>query len=256
MVTIGVQPSTAHRPNSPDTSHSKLHNSRIIESLDNLDSILSNLESKFDTHSTLESVQGATTVTSDTDRDQLFYHIRPNSETSPNSDDELDLTNMASDLQTTTDKLNSTFEQFFSRQRSDEFNSTIKDEVRESLIKQFRQFGLKVLTQTFVVRTFQNGRSHKLRGVNLIGVLEGRTRRQKSNQPHHRRNSPFGEDKVTVIGAHYDTVEYCPGVDDNGSGSVAVLELARLTALRSPIDQTIIFVLFDLEEYVSTVSPR
>lgn len=34
--------------------------------------------------------------------------------------------------------------------------------------------------------------------------------------------------EVVVVGAHYDSVMNCPGANDNGSGTAAVLELARL----------------------------
>ncbi|HET8646621.1 MAG TPA: M28 family peptidase [Vicinamibacteria bacterium] len=33
--------------------------------------------------------------------------------------------------------------------------------------------------------------------------------------------------EVVVVGAHYDTVQGCPGADDNGSGVAALLEIAR-----------------------------
>lgn len=35
-------------------------------------------------------------------------------------------------------------------------------------------------------------------------------------------------DEILVIGAHYDTVDQTPGANDNGSGTVALLALARL----------------------------
>ncbi len=45
------------------------------------------------------------------------------------------------------------------------------------------------------------------------------------------------------------------GVDDNGSGSAAVLEIARLlTKHKCYFNRTIIFTLFDLEEEVSKFS--
>lgn len=166
-----------------------------------------------------------------TQHDQLFYAS----------------TNIASSLTgdhpTTVDTLNRTFQAFFTQQRSDEYNSTIKLQTREQLIKHFAAIGLKVFTQTFVVRTsspMSGGRVVKVSGVNVIGVLEGNLRKKKSPN-----------DAITVLGGHYDTVELCPGVDDNGSGSVAVMELARLAATRPSIDDTLIFVLFDLEEWVN-----
>ena len=55
-------------------------------------------------------------------------------------------------------------------------------------------------------------------------------------------------DGVLVIGAHYDTVAGTPGADDNASGVAALLELARLTA-SNPMDRTVHFVAFSLEEF-------
>lgn len=51
-----------------------------------------------------------------------------------------------------------------------------------------------------------------------------------------------------IFGAHRDAVTSSPGADDNGSGTIAVLEIARV--LRNiPTDMTIIFALYDAEEY-------
>lgn len=47
-------------------------------------------------------------------------------------------------------------------------------------------------------------------GVNIIGILPG-TRYQKAG------------DEIVLVGAHYDTVFNSNGVNDNGSGMVALL---------------------------------
>jgi acetylornithine deacetylase/succinyl-diaminopimelate desuccinylase-like protein len=47
--------------------------------------------------------------------------------------------------------------------------------------------------------------------------------------------------EIVVIGAHYDTVDDCPGADDNTSGVAALLELARLLKDSRPA-RTIRFV--------------
>lgn len=52
---------------------------------------------------------------------------------------------------------------------------------------------------------------------------------------------------ILVVGAHYDTVAYCPGANDNGSGVAVLLELARLLAQSLP-DRTIRLVFFANEE--------
>jgi hypothetical protein len=54
---------------------------------------------------------------------------------------------------------------------------------------------------------------------------------------------------TVVIGAHYDSAGDAPGANDNGSGTAAVLELARLLGdLRGQIDARIRLVLFVNEE--------
>jgi len=57
-----------------------------------------------------------------------------------------------------------------------------------------------------------------------------------------------------IVGAHRDardtypvTGQFSPGADDNGSGTVAVLEMARILA-NVETDMTIVFALFDAEE--------
>ncbi|MBN1930266.1 MAG: M28 family peptidase [Desulfobacterales bacterium] len=50
-----------------------------------------------------------------------------------------------------------------------------------------------------------------------------------------------------VIGAHIDTVSLCPGADDNGSGSSAIMEAARVLA-GSELPMRVDFVFFTLEE--------
>ncbi|MFW9817389.1 MAG: M28 family metallopeptidase, partial [Candidatus Thorarchaeota archaeon] len=56
--------------------------------------------------------------------------------------------------------------------------------------------------------------------------------------PHHH----------IIIGAHRDTEPGCPGADDNGSGTAAVLEVARSMA-DIETRTTVVFALFDAEEY-------
>ena len=59
-----------------------------------------------------------------------------------------------------------------------------------------------------------------------------------------------GEDPdgpVVLVGAHYDSVRWSPGADDNGSGTAIVLELARRLAGRSlPAEVRLLW--FDMEE--------
>ncbi|UCD65064.1 MAG: M28 family peptidase [Candidatus Zixiibacteriota bacterium] len=50
-----------------------------------------------------------------------------------------------------------------------------------------------------------------------------------------------------VIGAHFDAVANSPGADDNGSGTAAVLEMARVLK-DVDVPRTLVFVAFDGEE--------
>jgi Zn-dependent M28 family amino/carboxypeptidase len=54
-------------------------------------------------------------------------------------------------------------------------------------------------------------------------------------------------DESLVIGAHYDTVEACPGANDNATGVAALLDLARRFSTR-PMARTVRFVAFVNEE--------
>jgi len=54
-------------------------------------------------------------------------------------------------------------------------------------------------------------------------------------------------DRQIIIGAHYDGVPSCPASDDNGSGTAAVLEMARVLH-NLETDVTFIFISFDSEE--------
>lgn len=62
-------------------------------------------------------------------------------------------------------------------------------------------------------------------------------------------------EKVVVIGAHYDSVNWqdgtsaiSPGADDNASGSAGVLEAARVLSQGGPYEHTLRFVWFSGEE--------
>ncbi len=75
------------------------------------------------------------------------------------------------------------------------------------------------------------------KGYNVVGVKEGK----------------FGASSdVWIVGAHYDSYDYdntgtAPGANDNGTGMVAVLEMARVINTRES-DATILFCLWDGEE--------
>lgn len=92
------------------------------------------------------------------------------------------------------------------------------DRIEEKMIS----IGCKVNRQTFKYM----GNSYH----NIIGELKGKK-----------------DSEIIVLGAHYDTVPYTPGADDNASGIAGLLELARLSTIETP-SKTIYFVAFTLEE--------
>ena len=111
--------------------------------------------------------------------------------------------------------------------------------VADSLRQLFAASGLFAEEQTFAYAGGYTGR-------NVLGTLPGTS----------------AAAKVVVADAHYDSVSNAPGADDNGSGTVGVMELARLLS-RYPAKKSLRFIGFDLEEagligstrYVSTGIP-
>ena len=86
-------------------------------------------------------------------------------------------------------------------------------------------------------------RERRLTSVNVIGVLRG--------------SDPTLANEVVVVGAHFDHVGIQPavngdtianGADDDGSGTVAVMEAARIIAAGPRPKRTIIFAAFTGEE--------
>ncbi|MBI4864797.1 MAG: Zn-dependent exopeptidase M28 [Candidatus Riflebacteria bacterium] len=95
-------------------------------------------------------------------------------------------------------------------------------------LAQFKSFGLTARIDPY------SSRGKQL--PNVVAELKG------SSRP----------DEIFVVGAHLDSIGYdsatlAPGADDNGSGSAAVLEMARVLAGRAPA-ATIRFVLWSGEE--------
>ena len=120
-----------------------------------------------------------------------------------------------------------TYMDMFSEPRS---NTAEKDPVRHKVISIFKKFGLETVEQEFDYF----GRT----GINLIGIRAGKNRGVSGKT-----------DNIIVVASHWDTVSRAPGVDDNGSGSVAVVEVARiLHESKADLDHTVIFVCNDLEE--------
>ncbi|XP_032776935.2 uncharacterized protein LOC116915901 [Daphnia magna] len=129
----------------------------------------------------------------------------------------------------------------FSTERNFLNNETIRANVVQYLTQKMRSFGLVTGNQIFHPIEFaalfpEGGEEDVPTGTNVIGILPGELWGTK-------------EDEVLVIGAHWDTVPFSGGMDDNGSGVTAVLEVARaMTEGGCRPKHSIIFVAFDLEE--------
>ena len=102
----------------------------------------------------------------------------------------------------------------------------------EFAIGKFREFDL---TEAYLMRmeTARNEATGTITNANsgiAVGVLRGRTNR------------------IIVIGGHIDSASpLIPGANDNGSGSAAVIELARVL-VKERLQSTVVFCLFGGEE--------
>ncbi|XP_060603516.1 uncharacterized protein YfbL-like isoform X2 [Ruditapes philippinarum] len=132
------------------------------------------------------------------------------------------------------DYLRSTITKHFSENRHHEINNTNKVASKEFIYNEFKRFGLETSYHNFSYPDIS-----KVPFANVVGILKG---------------TNFGKvnDKIIGLGAHFDTVQHTKGVDDNGAGVAAMLEVAKqLTGQNKQgvtRKNTIIFVSFDLEE--------
>uniref|UniRef100_T1JSU4 Peptidase M28 domain-containing protein n=1 Tax=Tetranychus urticae TaxID=32264 RepID=T1JSU4_TETUR len=125
----------------------------------------------------------------------------------------------------------------FSSPRNSFANETAKQIVRKFIIDKFVKLRLETWTHKFNATEMKFLNLPVIEGMNIIALLPGSSR-------------ATDQESLILIGAHYDTVLLSPGVNDNGSGVVALLEVARmLTAHQCHLKSTIIFAAFDLEEY-------
>ncbi|RWS20262.1 hypothetical protein B4U80_07411, partial [Leptotrombidium deliense] len=100
------------------------------------------------------------------------------------------------------------------------------------MVEIFKLYCDDIITQSFKMNVLEE----TFEGINLIGIKHGK----------HRGTS---SDKLIIVAAHYDTVKESPGVEDNGSGVSAMLELLRVFSSRvNYSSNTVMFVAFDLEE--------
>lgn len=97
------------------------------------------------------------------------------------------------------------------------------NETRDSIQSLFNEQGMYMEKQSFPY----SGTT----GQNLIGSIAGTDSAQQ----------------VVIVDAHYDSVANAPGADDNGSGTVGVMEIARLLS-KYPSRKTQRYIGFDFEE--------
>ncbi|MCJ7458519.1 MAG: M28 family peptidase [candidate division Zixibacteria bacterium] len=110
---------------------------------------------------------------------------------------------------------------------------------RHWLYSKFKEFGIDSVY--FYPFTAWDGyiRGNWMQDSNVVAVIPGTA----------------APDKVIVVGGHYDSVNWgmwnfndpAPGADDNGSGTAATLEIARILA-HHPLSKTVIFMPFAAEE--------
>ena len=132
-----------------------------------------------------------------------------------------------------TEMMRKHFSELFMHTRHDEVSTRLKNLTRHGIIDRLSHYTLETTTQEFFAKAPSG---QVLQGVNIVGVIPGRN-----------RNKPG--DEIILIGAHYDTDANTPGVDDNGSGVVAMLEIARmLSPYMGQLSSTVFLVAFDLEE--------
>lgn len=124
------------------------------------------------------------------------------------------------------------YEKYFFKPRAHE-DPTYKAYVREGMIKRLQDLGYKT---AFLQRSDFEYKRKPASSYNIIGILPGRHRYTK-------------DDKILLVGAHWDSYNLAPGVDDNASGSISIIEIARLLAeAKCSFEHTIMFVWFDYEE--------
>ncbi|XP_067053665.1 uncharacterized protein [Acropora muricata] len=127
------------------------------------------------------------------------------------------------------------FLKHFNENRHHVTNPQGKQRVRQFILRTFQGLGLKAWSEGFEPDFPQYAT-----GVNVVGMIPGTL----AGTPN---------DRLFLIGAHYDTVRTTLyGTDDDGSGVVALLQVARQIAIDfkgCPRSFSILFVAFDFEEW-------
>ncbi len=126
-------------------------------------------------------------------------------------------------------------------------------------------FSANVGTATIPYATLNDEAGELLRGGNVVinykSIQADTSRNVIATRKPDNKNKDTGY--VVVLSAHYDSVPTAPGANDNGSGTAALLELARILKSQ-PIDMEIRFLACGAEEvglvgsryYVSQLSAQ
>lgn len=138
------------------------------------------------------------------------------------------------------DSLARMLENVFTLPRHSERNASLADSVGQYIMRKFGSLGLLTGTQVFHPSQFHDTfweKGEKIsEGSNIIAIYPG-------------ENFYTPEDKIIVVGAHWDTTGFTDGYNDNGSGLAAMLEVARaLVESGCRLKYSVIFVAFDKEE--------
>lgn len=178
------------------------------------------------------------------------------------------------------DQLNSSIINLFSTPRNHK-DPTQKLEFQSKLKNELASYGYDVNDQIFRVKYFdENEKLQYELGRNIIATLNGKyssegkeVQKMLLKKIMNLRSNKIDKkifndtitdhdlvvfeqnlisrqkDKLVIIGAHYDTLERVTGLEDNASGCVALLKLAKLLSnYKLKFNYTIIFVFLDYEE--------
>lgn len=128
--------------------------------------------------------------------------------------------------------------------------------------------GLRATEELIIARLKQLGYEPTLQDVDFLGSS------REARQADGDKSAPWRNiiidlpgttrpNEIIVIGAHFDAVVASPGADDNGTGTVVLLEAARVLKDR-PMQRTVRLAFFNLEEvglvgsraYVDWIMPQ
>ncbi|XP_048580740.1 uncharacterized protein LOC116621096 [Nematostella vectensis] len=117
--------------------------------------------------------------------------------------------------------------------RNERMSMSNMTQARDYLTSVFDTMGLHTWQESFL------SPEHETSGYNIVGRVAG-------------RYTGTLDDRVLIIGAHYDTTSDTPGVDDNGSGIAALVQVAKIYMDSDMVDcernHTLMFVAFDRKE--------